>query len=466
MIHRIALALSFYSFLLVAVRAAETPETPCPAPQVRFMLLEPNGAHAALLQDVYDHVSEYVDVYAPLDSDLLDYLARVRRLNARAKNPADWRLEVRAGPDSLRRMLKDRPGNVVVLSGPNLGRIQAIRAAVDAGLSVLADEPWIIRAEDLPLLEAVLDEADRRGLVACGLSTARFETTAMLLRELIHDKDVFGKILPGGIEDPSVMMESVDSLQITAGRASRVRPAWFFDIEKQGEGLAVAGARLIDLVQWLLFLEKGVDARKDIQILEARRWPTVISRSHFRRATGVGRFPGFLAKHVHGDSLDYFCNGGVSFVIRGVHVVVSVRGVLGALPGGGQSAVLKGSRSRIEVRQGETAGHRRELYVVPNQTKDKSRVAAALRKRLDGSYAGMVLEERDNDIRVTITDAYRVGREALYAEAAKRFLRYLRDRSAMPVWEKANMLARYSVTTKAVDLSRRGSTESPEHVAR
>lgn len=466
MIHRIAVAVLFISCLAIdKAYAAETPEPLCPAPEVRFMLLDPGRAHAAMLrQELFDGVSLYIDVYAALDSDLLDYLDGVRRLNARATNPAALRLEVHASPDSLTRMLEERPGNVVVLSGRNRDRIHAIRAAVEAGFSVLADDPWIIRAEDLPSLEAVLIEADRRGLVACDTATARYEITTMLLRELAGDKDVFGRILTGSAGDPSVVMESVGSIRQFAKGTPRARRAWFFDVEQQGEGLADVGARLIDLIPWLLFPEKSIDAQKDVRILDARRWPTIVPRAVFRSAAGVGGFPGFLKRHVSGDSLEYFCNGRVSFVLRGVHALVTVSRGMEALPGDGDGGhtILKGSRARIEVRAGEAEGFRRELYVVPNQAKDKARVLIALRKRLDGSYPEMDLDAQGGEIRVKIPAALRADHEAYSAEATKRFLRYLRDRAAMPAWEKASILTKHFVTTKAIELSRRGPSEAPE----
>jgi hypothetical protein len=463
----------FGTFLLVSLvievaRASETPEPQCPLPEVRLMLLDPDRVPAALLHKrMYDGVSPRVDVYAPLNSDLLDYLAAVRRFNARAMNPTAWRLEVHSGPDSLERMLKERPGDVVVLSGRNSRKIHAIRAAVKAGFSVLAEEPWIIRAEDLPSLETALAEADRRGLVVCDIAIERYEITMLLLRELIQDKGVFGKILRGSVEDPSVVMESVGSLQKTVGGTPRARPAWFFDIEQQGEGLAVAGSRLIGLAPWLLYPEKRIDPRKDIQILDARRWPTAVTQIHFKRATGIDEFPGFLAKHVQGNSLEYFCNGGVIFAMRGVHVLVGIVGVSDTLLGGeGCAMVLKGSRSRIEVRRGAAQESRRELYVIPNRAKDKPRVLAALRKRLDRTYPGMTLEERDDEIHVTIPEDSRGDRESHYAEAAKRFLRMARDCTLLPDWERTNMLTKYSVVTKAIALSRRGPHDAPERTVR
>ena len=97
--------------LAVSAAAAE--------PGVRLITLDPGHFHAALIQkEMYPGVDPTVHVYAPLGPDLLAHLGRVSAFNRRAENPTSWRLEVHAGPDFLERMLREKPGNVVVLSGP------------------------------------------------------------------------------------------------------------------------------------------------------------------------------------------------------------------------------------------------------------------------------------------------------------------------------------------------------------
>ena len=43
--------------------------------------------------------------------------------------------------------------------------------------------------------------------------------------------------------------------------------------------------------------------------------------------------------------------------------------------------------------------------------------------------------------------------EAHFAEVTREFLRMLRDRRALPSWERPNMLAKYFVSTKGTELS-------------
>src|SRR5688572_2235932 len=133
---------------------------------VRLMTVDPGHFHAALIQkDMFAGVDRRVDVYAPLGPDLFEHLKRVAAFNARADRPTAWEVEVHTGPDYFERMLQERPGNVVVLSGRNRPKIDRIGAAVRGGLHVLADKPWILKSDDLPKLEAALAEADEKGTV-------------------------------------------------------------------------------------------------------------------------------------------------------------------------------------------------------------------------------------------------------------------------------------------------------------
>src|SRR5439155_14057817 len=124
-------------------------------------------------------------------------------------------LEIHAGVDSRQRMLRELPGNVVVLSGRNRAKIDHILAAVQAGLNVLADKPWIIVPEDLPKLEAALDTADRNGLIAYDIMTERYEITSLLQKELVNDPDTFGTIVGGTEQEPDNLMERMHYMMKT-----------------------------------------------------------------------------------------------------------------------------------------------------------------------------------------------------------------------------------------------------------
>src|SRR5579883_1140118 len=176
-------------------------------PEFRLITLDPGHFHAALIQkEMYPEVAKRVTVYAPLGSDLAEHLNRVARFNLRAQNPTSWELDIHTSPDFLQRMLAERPGNIVVLSGRNRGKIDYIRASIDGGLNVLSDKPWIIRPEDLEALEQALAAAERKRVIAYDIMTERYEITSMLQRELVNSPEVFGQMLPGSVEEPAVFM--------------------------------------------------------------------------------------------------------------------------------------------------------------------------------------------------------------------------------------------------------------------
>src|SRR3954452_1721310 len=91
---------------------------------VRLITFDPGHFHAALVQkEMYPGVDPCAHVYAPLGPDLVAHLQRLAGFNARRDSPTAWELEVHAGPEPLGRLLRERPGNVVVFSGRNRGKI-------------------------------------------------------------------------------------------------------------------------------------------------------------------------------------------------------------------------------------------------------------------------------------------------------------------------------------------------------
>jgi predicted dehydrogenase len=416
--------------------------------EFRLITLDPGHFHAALIQkEMYSGVSKRVAVYAPLGPDLIEHLNRVARFNLRQKNPTGWELEIHAAPDFLERMIEERAGNIVVLSGRNRGKIDLIRASLDGGFHVLADKPWIIRAEDLPALEEALATSSRRGLVAYDIMTERYEITSILQRELVNDAETFGETLPGSEREPGVYMESVHHLLKLVAGVPGLRPAWFFDIREEGEALADVGTHLVDLAQWTLFPERAIDYRRDIEMLGASRWPTTITGAQFRQVTGGP-----------GEGLDYYCNTRVSYALGGIHIKLDVLWRWEAPAGTGDThlAVYRGSKSRIEIRQGKEEKYQPELYVYPHGAGARPALERKI-GALTSQYPGIAVEDQGERMRVAIPEQYRVGHEAHFAQVTKQFFEYLKHPETFPAWENPNMLAKYYVTTKGVELAGLGS---------
>jgi predicted dehydrogenase len=436
-------------------------------PDVRLMTLDPGHFHAALIQkEMYPGVAPRVDVFAPLGSDLIEHLKRVAAFNARAERPTAWLTEVHASPDFFERMLRERPGNVVVLSGRNRGKIDRILASVRGGLNVLADKPWILASEDLPKLEAALAEADDRSLVAYDIMTERFELTSILQRALVNDPATFGEMVTGTEADPAVYMESVHHLMKTVAGAPNIRPAWFFDTAEQGEGLNDIGTHLADLVQWTLFPDRAIDYKADVRVNSAQRWPTWIPEEDFRRVTGEPRFPPQLSGSIKDGKLEYYANTLVSYTLRGIHTKLNVIWDWEAPAGSGDThfAFYKGTGARVEIRQTQADRYLPELYVVPASAARQPQVLAGVQAKiaaLQPIYPGVAVEDRGGEIHVVIPEKLRNGHEAHFAQVTASFLQYLRQRRTLPAWERPNMAAKYYVTTTGTELSRK----SPPRVA-
>jgi predicted dehydrogenase len=429
--------------------------------EIRFITLNPGHFHAALVQkEMYEDVAAEVHVYAPLGPDLIAHLGRIAGFNTRAVQPTHWQLEVHACPDYLERLAKEKPGNVVVLAGNNGHKIDAIRAALDAGLHVLADKPWILVPGDLPKLQEALDIAETRGLTVFDIMTERYEITSILQRAFIQDEAIFGTVLAGSPEEPGVFMESVHYLKKLVAGVPLRRPPWFFDVHQQGEALSDVGTHLVDLVTWLLYPDQAIDTTADLCIMSARRWPTVVSKAAFQQITTEADYPNYVRSELDGDDLCYYCNTLVQYAVRGTHVKLNVRWDFeaGAGPGDTHLAICRGTRSRVEVRQGREEKYQPELYIIPNRTMEYTLVRRAIDLRLQtlqADFPGVGVTDLGTHFRIDIPKEYRVGHEAHFAAVTRQFLRYLRGHDPLPAWEKPNMMAKYFITTRGVELSRR-----------
>lgn len=420
---------------------------------IRLVTLDPGHFHAALIhKEMYAEVAPRTAVYAPLGPELVAHLGRLAQFNSRADRPTSWEVDVHSSPRFLEEMLEDRAGDAVVIAGRNRRKIDYISRSIEAGFHVLADKPWIIRASDLERLRRALDQAEATGLVAYDIMTERYEITSILQRELVADPDVFGEIVSGEAGEPAVRLASVHHIRKLVAGAPLIRPAWFFDITEQGEALADVGTHLVDLVHWTLSPGRDIDYRTEIEILSGERWPTVLTLDQYREVTGEAQFAPFLEPWIDGDRLLYFGNNRVRYRLRGVHVTLEALWNFEAPRGAGDThfACYRGTRSRIEVRQGPEEGYRPELYVVPGAPgleKALARRMASLAER----WPGVALEQRAGECRVLAPDVYRTGHEAHFAEVARQFFRYVRREEPLPRWEKSWMLAKYFVTTRGVE---------------
>jgi len=439
-------------------QAAHTDSTMDTKGQVKLITVDPGHFHAALVQKImYDQVAPDVHVFAPEGPDVKQHLSRINSYNARTADPTKWNEIIYTGPDFFEKMISEKTGNVVVLSGNNLKKAEYISKSIEAGLNVLADKPMIIRPEDFSVLESAFANAASKGILLYDIMTERFEITTILQKLLSQNASVFGTLKQGTADDPAVTKVSVHHFSKVVSGAQLQRPAWFFDVEQQGEGIVDVTTHLVDLVQWECFPEQIVNP-SDINIVAARRWPTLISQEQFKLNTGFENFPEYLQKDVKDGKLNVFANGEITYQIKGIFAKVSVEWNFVAPPGGGDThySVMHGTQCDLVIKQGPEEKFLPTLYVenivglsVNDFTAKLKEVTATL------PYDSLIIEPvGKNAMRILVPKKYRVSHEEHFGQVTAKYLEYLKA-GKLPEWEVPNMITKYYTTTSGLTLAKK-----------
>ncbi len=425
--------------------------------KVRLITLDPGHFHAALVQKVmYPQVSPDVYVYAPDGPDLVQHLDRIKAYNTRVENPTSWNEIVYRGDDYLQKMLTQKPGNVVVLAGNNRKKAEYIKSSVDAGLNVLSDKPMIISPDDFPLLEQAFATAEKKGVLLYDIMTERYEVTTILQKMLSQHVELFGTLKKGSPEEPAVTKESVHHFSKVVSGIPLLRPQWYFDVNQQGEGIVDVTTHLVDLVQWECFPGQILHP-SDIEMDEARHWPTVISQEEFKEVTGADKFPGYLEKDVKDGKLNVYSNGEMEYRIKGVYARISVEWKFKAPPGGGDThfSIMHGTNCDLTIEQNAGQNYIPTLYVKYTGDRNINEFKTLLGNALSSlPYDSLSFDqEDDNTFRINIPQKYRVGHEAHFGQVMSKYLGYL-EKGSLPDWEVPGIITKYYTTTSALKLAR------------
>lgn len=425
---------------------------------VRLVTVDPGHFHAALVQkSMYDQVDSVVHVYAPVGADAQLHLKRIEGFNTRAENPTHWQEEVYYGDDFFEKMISEKAGNVVVLSGNNKKKAEYISKSLQAGFNVLADKPMIIKAEDFELLKNAFDVAKKNNLLLYDIMTERFEITTMLQKEFSMLQEVFGTLQPGTLDNPSVTKESVHHFYKYVSGSILTRPAWFMDVAQQGEGIVDVTTHLVDLVQWECFPEQVLDYTKDIELINAKRTTTEMTLNEFKAITKLDAFPDYLKENVVNDTvLKIYSNGEINYKLKNVHAKVSVIWNYKAPEGAGDThySIMRGTKANLIIKQGAEQQYKPVLYIQPITNNAEFETALLKNvKTVQVKYPGIELNKVIDGWEVIVPDSYKEGHEAHFGRVTEKFLEYLSNQT-IPAWEVPNMLAKYYTTTKALELAK------------
>lgn len=428
------------------------------AEPVKLITLDPGHFHAALVQKtMVPGVSGDVDVYAPEGPELDRHLAMIGEFNRRSENPTRWQIRVHKSPDYLAMMVREKPGNLVVISGNNAKKSRYILECVKAGLHVLADKPMAIDPEGFALIEEAYRIAGEKKLLLLDIMTERNEITTILQREFSREPGVFGDIVKGSPEQPAITKESVHHYSKLVNGVPLQRTPWFFDPKQQGEAIMDVTTHLVDLIQWECFPDQII-IPEDVKIVTARTWSTPITLDQYRRATKIDAWPDYLKPLVGADGvLQAAGNGEFNYTLRGIHAKVSVKWAFEPPIGAGDThdSILRGTKAVLHIRQGAAQGYKPVLSIEPVKSPDPSWRASLADSvaRVSKRYPGISVKETEGRWELQIPDSYKIGHEAHFRQVIERFIGFLNG-GKVPDWEVPNTLAKYRTLMDAWRVSR------------
>ncbi len=420
---------------------------------VKLITLDPGHFHASLVQkSMYPQVDPNVYVYAREGADLDQHLGRIKAYNTLATSPTHWKEVVYTGDDFMAKMLQEKKGNVVVLAGNNRWKTDYILQSVQAGFNVFSDKPMAINEKGFRELKEAFEKAKRKNLLLYDIMTERYEITTILQKALSQEPALFGKLQKGTRENPAVTKESVHHFYKYVSGTVLTRPAWYLDVEQEGEGIVDVTTHLVDLVQWECFPGVTLDYSKDIKLINARSWPTNISKKEFTELTKLPAIPAYLEKYCDAEkNIKVLSNGEINYTLKGVHAKVSVIWNYKAPDGTGDThfSIMRGTKASLVIKQGSEQQYKPALYIEPTAM-DASYENAVHKtiKKINLQYPGVTIKKNNSGWVVLIPESYKEGHEAHFARVTEKYLDYLLHHN-MPGWEVPNMIAKYYTTTEA-----------------
>ncbi len=420
--------------------------------EVKIIQLNPTHSHAAVVQnEQLSQVDTSVYVYSPEKSELQEYFQQIKSYNSRKDNPTKWNQVNYTGPDYLEKMIQERKGNVVVLSGNNKIKIDYIEKSVNAGFNVFSDKPMVINKDGFDRLREIYPVAEKKGILMFDMMTERYTLINIIQKTLMQDTLFFGHMQQGTLSHPAIMESSVHHFY-RGGKGNR--PSWFFDVKEQGEGIVDVTTHLIDLTMWKSLPNEIIDYTKDVKVVSAEHWPVYLTRNEFSAATSKSDIPEFLKPIMKDSVLEVFSNGIINYQIKGINAGVKVEW-RAATPKDGndlRSAYAEGTKATLTITQ-EYGQKRPGFFAQKGEKVSEEEFQSNLKKaiaNLSSTYPGITLSEESGKTEIILP----TGLESKYDPTFKVFLDYLVKRD-MPNWEVPNTLAKYFITTTALEMAQK-----------
>lgn len=405
---------------------------------------DPGHFHAALLLFRRNHrVDPTVHVYAPPGPDVEKFIALIESFNGRADAPTDWRLECHIRGDALEAMIAGRRGDIVLLAGRNGPRLALMHRLHDEGFHVLADKPWLTDSAALPHLDAVTAGPP----LAVDIMTGRHSPLASLRNRIIGTASVFGA-LDGGGRQAALEFSSRHHLLKRVGGGLLQRPAWFYDVNVQGDGLVDIQSHYVDQAQWIIAPKHRFEANRDAQILHAERWSLPVPLDLFRESTGETAFPDDLAGAVRDGVLHLACNGRIDYQLCGVRVRQHCEWGLREPEGGGDihGFTARSENAELTVQHGPETGFQPEMRL---RLQNESGLAQA-QARWRAEFPDLEITPSDDGYLLRLPPQAQISHEAQFPPTLDRFLDLV-EADAWPADLAARIRTRYTLLARARD---------------
>lgn len=423
--------------------------------EIKLVVVDPGHFHANLLQKYsQEQINDTVFVYAPKGPELDQYLASIESYNNRSEDPTSWKEIIYSGDDFLEKVIQEKKGNVVVLAGNNKRKTDYIFQAINAGYNVLADKPMVINSDGFDLLVQTQDSAKKLGVHLYDVMTLRYSIMNIVSRKIINNKALFGELLSGTPDNPSVEIEGVHHFFKEVSGKTLVRPAWFYDVEQQGEGVVDIATHLVDLANWMCFPEQVIDYKKDIEVLSASHWPTKLTLNDFEKSTKLNSFPNFLQKHIKDSKLEVFANGEIKYNVKDKNVTVRVIWNFQAPEGTTDTynTTLKGTKASVRIVQDKHTNYIEQIFIEKNEDVIAADFKANIEQtvnNLQKEYPYISVKSiTDNKFQFIIPVDKRKEHEDHFGMVANKYFGFLVN-DEIPDWEISNMLSKYYITTRA-----------------
>ena len=417
--------------------------------EIKIIQINPTHSHAAAAQnEQLPQIDTNVYVYTPDKSEVTEYLERIHSLNTRKNNPTKWNEVVYSGEDYLKKMVADKKGNVVVIAGNNRVKIDYIEQSINAGLNVFSDKPMVINKAGFERLKEAYAVAQRKNILMFDMMTERYNLMNGIQKSLMMDTALFGKIQYGSPEHPAMMESSVHHFY-RGGKGNR--PYWFFDVAEEGEGIVDVATHLIDLTFWKTFPDEIIDYTRDVKVMSAEHYSVDITENQFKIATSLSKLPESLHQYMSDTVMKIFANGNITYQVKGVYAAVKITWNFEPPKGGGdlRSAYAEGTKCTMLIEQ--EYGQAPKLYVKNGQNIEQNVFEENLKQsvvNLQTKYPGISLAKEGENFQIVIPQDLKVYNDPIF----KVFIGYLVNRD-MPKWEIPNTIAKYYITTTALEMA-------------